>query len=169
MIFVSSGFDEYKITEVLAEGAPIDGFGVGTNMGVSRDAPSTDMAYKLVEYDGRPVLKLSTGKVTLPAGKQVFRTFDGKGRFRDDTIALREEEAIPDATPLLAKVMENGKRMLGETLDDARARCAASLKGLPEKTASPFNLEKYAVRESEALRKRTSAAQHRAQGEIQHP
>jgi len=72
-IFASGGFDEYKIAQVIKEGAEIDAFGVGTKMGVSADAPYTDIAYKLVYYDGRPVLKLSTGKKTLVGEKQVFR------------------------------------------------------------------------------------------------
>jgi len=72
MIFASGGFDEYKIAKVLEQGAEIDAFGVGTKMGVSADAPYTDIAYKLVEYDGRPVLKLSMGKKTLVGQKQAF-------------------------------------------------------------------------------------------------
>jgi nicotinic acid phosphoribosyltransferase len=63
--FVSGGFDEFKIADALAKGAKIDAFGVGTKMGVSADAPFLDIAYKLVKYDGRPVLKLSSGKKTL--------------------------------------------------------------------------------------------------------
>jgi len=82
-------------------------------MGVSADAPWFDMAYKLVEHNGRPVLKLSTGKVSSPAKKQVFRFVDGRGRLKRDVIALREED-LPGADPLLKKVMEKG-RMTGTT------------------------------------------------------
>ena len=53
-IFASGGLDEFEIDELTSSGAPIDGFGVGTKMGVSADAPWSDMAYKLVKYDGRP-------------------------------------------------------------------------------------------------------------------
>ena len=72
-ILASGGFDEFKIAQVLAAGGPVDSFAVGTKMGVSADAPYFDCAYKLVKYAGRPVMKLSTGKVTLVDKKQVYR------------------------------------------------------------------------------------------------
>ena len=72
-IFASGGLDEYQLDRLVRGGAPIDAFGVGTRMGVSADAPSLDSAYKLVEYDGRPMLKLSEHKATEPGRKQVFR------------------------------------------------------------------------------------------------
>ncbi len=91
-IFVSGGIDEYEIDRLVRSGAPIDAFGVGTKMGVSADAPYLDIAYKLVDYDGRPKMKLSEGKVTYPGKKQVFRKFDeGSGRWAGDVVGLREE------------------------------------------------------------------------------
>ena len=77
-------------------------------MGVSADAPYFDIAYKLVHYAGRPIMKLSAGKVTLVDKKQTWRTFDPQGRLQQDTIALRRE-AVPGATPLLQPVMANGR------------------------------------------------------------
>ena len=71
--FSSSGFDEFKIQAALAAGAAIDAFGVGTKMGVSADRPFLEMVYKLVCLDGRPIRKLSNGKVTLAGVKQVYR------------------------------------------------------------------------------------------------
>ena len=79
-------------------GAPIDAFGVGTRVGVSADAPVLDSAYKLVEYDGRPMMKLSANK-SAPGRKQVFRGPAG------DTIGLREEPLPAGGTPLLVPVM----------------------------------------------------------------
>ena len=79
-ILASGSFDEYKIARVLADGARIDAFAVGTKMGVSADAPYFDIAYKLVRYADQPVMKLSTGKVTLVDKKQVWRWFDASGR-----------------------------------------------------------------------------------------
>ena len=108
-IVASGGLDEFQLEDLTRAGAPIDAFGVGTRLGVSDDAPWTDMAYKLVSYDDRPVLKLSERKVSLPGGKQVFRTRDEKGSFDQDIIALRDE-GVPTGEPLLAKVMEGGKR-----------------------------------------------------------
>jgi nicotinate phosphoribosyltransferase len=88
--------------------APIDAYGVGTRMGVSRDAPSLDSAYKLVAYAGRAVLKLSTGKATLPGAKQVYRdptAADG------DQIALRDEPPPAGWESLLVPVMRAGRRV----------------------------------------------------------
>ena len=61
-LFASGGLDELEIDRLLREGAPIDGFGVGTRLGVSADAPTVDSVYKLAVYDGRPVLKLQLRK-----------------------------------------------------------------------------------------------------------
>jgi nicotinate phosphoribosyltransferase len=107
-IFASGGFDEFKIRKVLEEGGDIDSFGVGTKMGVSADAPYLDMAYKLVQYGGRPVLKLSPGKTTLASEKQVFRFQTSKGKLRQDIIGLRDDD-IEESEPLLEKVMSKGK------------------------------------------------------------
>jgi nicotinate phosphoribosyltransferase len=75
-IFASGNLNEYKIHELVTAGAPIDVFGVGTEMVVSADHPSLDVAYKLTEYDGVPRIKTSQGKLTLPGKKQVFRAVD---------------------------------------------------------------------------------------------
>ncbi len=108
LILASGGFDEFKMAQVLAAGGEVDSFAVGTKMGVSADAPYFDCAYKLVKYGGRPVMKLSTGKVTLVDKKQVFRFYDEKGKMLRDTIALRDE-ALPRGAPLLEKVMAAGR------------------------------------------------------------
>jgi nicotinate phosphoribosyltransferase len=107
-ILASGGFDEFKMAQVLAAGGKIDSFAVGTKMGVSADAPYFDCAYKLVKYAGRPVMKLSTGKVTLVDKKQIYRRYDAQGRMDRDTIALRDE-AVPDAAPWLQKFMAGGR------------------------------------------------------------
>ncbi len=109
-IFASGGLDEDAIAELVQAGAPIDAFGIGTRLGTSADAPSMDMAYKLVRYEGRPVLKLSSGKVTLADEKQVYRRSNAEGAFVGDTIALRpsteglRHETLQDAgEPLLSR------------------------------------------------------------------
>ena len=107
-ILASGGFDEFKIAQVLTDGGEVDSFAVGTKMGVSADAPYFDCAYKLVKYGGRPVMKLSTGKVTLVDKKQIYRFYDEEGNFRRDTIALREE-AVPGGAPQLTPVMQGGR------------------------------------------------------------
>jgi nicotinate phosphoribosyltransferase len=94
-IFASGELDERGIEQCLAAGAPIDAFGVGTRMDVSADQPYLDMSYKLVEYDGRPVLKSSAGKATWAGQKQVYRRLRSGEGFAGDVIALREEPAPP--------------------------------------------------------------------------
>ncbi|MBO1417720.1 nicotinate phosphoribosyltransferase [Streptomyces sp. FH025] len=126
-ITASGGLDEYGIDRLVRSGAPIDLFAVGTLVGVSADAPYLDAAYKLVAYDGQPMMKLSTGKVTAPGAKQVFR-----GPGLADTIALRDEPAPAGTAPLLRTVMAGGERTSPPgTLAEARAAFAADLALLP--------------------------------------
>jgi nicotinate phosphoribosyltransferase len=118
-IVASSGLDEWKIQELVKQGAPIDGFGVGTELGVSGDAPVVDMVYKLVEYDGEPCLKKSPGKLLLPGRKQVWRQTGENGILQGDTLTLADEPAGGEA--LLHTVMENG-RLLSEPPDPGESR-----------------------------------------------
>lgn len=153
-IIVSGDLNEYRITELLAAGAPIDSFGVGTEMGVSADAPALSAVYKLVKYDGRPVLKLSTGKESLPGRKQLWREYatgpDGDQVLVADTVGLEDETGIPGRL-LLEQVMAKGTitsdctwassagSQLGvpaTTLADARERCARGLASLPAQLRS---------------------------------
>lgn len=107
-VLVSGGLDEHEIHRLLAkERAPIDGFGVGSALGVSDDAPVLDSVYKLVAYDGRPVRKTSAGKQIWPAAKQVWRAPD----WSEDTLALAvEPPPRPQYRPLLVEVMRDGRR-----------------------------------------------------------
>ncbi|HEU5160850.1 MAG TPA: nicotinate phosphoribosyltransferase [Streptosporangiaceae bacterium] len=126
-IVASGGLDEYAIDDLVRARAPIDVFAVGTKMGTSADAPYLDTAYKLVDYDGRPVMKLSAGKATLPGAKQVFR----RPGFAD-RIAARDEPPASDGEPLLAPVMSDGRRTgPAGTLDAARRRLREDLAALP--------------------------------------
>ncbi|MBI2964036.1 MAG: nicotinate phosphoribosyltransferase [Deltaproteobacteria bacterium] len=130
-LFASSSLDEYAVAELVASGADFRGFGVGTRMGVSDDAPYLDMAYKLVEYAGSPRTKLSPGKLILPGRKQVFRRSD-EGRAVGDVIA-RRDEAI-EGRSLLVEVMRAGRRLAAgcDTLPAARARARRELAALPD-------------------------------------
>lgn len=127
-IFASGGLDEDSISALVGAGAPIDGFGVGTDMGVSADAPSLDVAYKLVEYAGRPAIKLSTGKLLLPGRKQVFRV--ERDDVADHDLLARHDEA-PRGRPLLHRVMSRGARARRVSLDEARHHAADELRRLP--------------------------------------
>ena len=152
-IFASGSLDEYEIARLLGDGAPIDGFGVGTHMGVSNDAPFLDSAYKLVEYAGRPRMKLATHKVTLPGAKQVYRQADDAGRYCRDVVTGHDERA--EGTPLLRCVMHGGQRQPGATTDLASARDHARQERLrlpdPMRRLDPAP-EPYPVAVSQALR-----------------
>lgn len=128
-IMASGGLDEDAIAELVAARAPLDAYGIGTRMGTSADAPSLDTAYKLVEYAGRPVMKLSPGKATLPGAKQVWRGPDG------DVLGLREEPGPQGDRTLLVPVMAAGVRTgAGRDAVDlaaARHRFATDLAWLP--------------------------------------
>jgi nicotinate phosphoribosyltransferase len=129
-IVASGGLDEYEIARLVNERAPIDVFGVGTKMGVSADAPFLDSVYKLVSYEGRPVMKLSPAKITAPGAKQVFRRLSGPF---DDIVGLREEPVPPGRGPLLVPVMRDGRRLDdGFNLQSARERFERDLERLPE-------------------------------------
>ncbi|MCB1379364.1 MAG: nicotinate phosphoribosyltransferase [Alphaproteobacteria bacterium] len=129
-ILASGGLDEWKIARLVETGAPIDGFGVGTAMGVSEDDPALDIVYKLTEYNGKGRLKLSTAKSTLPGQKQVFRMESG-GKVSGDTIVRVQDTAA--GRPLLREVMRNGQRLAAghDTLPIARGRAHAERALLP--------------------------------------
>lgn len=129
-IFASGGLDDDEVARLVASGAQIDGFGVGTAMGVSEDAPHLDMVYKLVSYAGRPRIKLSTAKVLYPGRKQVFRQ-EENGLARRDVLA-RYGETLP-GRPLLKEVMRGGRRVPGAspTLAEVRAHAQREMAHLP--------------------------------------
>jgi nicotinate phosphoribosyltransferase len=130
-IFASGGLDEQEIARLLAAGAPIDGFGVGTALVVSADAPALDCAYKLQEYAGQPRRKRSAGKATWPGRKQVFRSYGSDGRMLRDVLAV--EGDAQSGEPLVTQVMAAGKRLAApEPLDAARARVRREIARLPE-------------------------------------
>lgn len=122
-IFASGGLDEDSIARLVSSKAPIDGFGVGTSMGVSKDAPDLDIAYKLCEYAGRGRLKLSLGKPILPGRNQIFRV-SMNGRYVRDVVARSDEHLA--GQPLLETVMCNGERLAAGRVDLESAREHAS-------------------------------------------
>jgi nicotinate phosphoribosyltransferase len=130
-ILVSGNLDEHGVAALVASGAPIDSYGVGTRLDASVDAPTLDAVYKLEEYDGRPRRKRSAAKATWPGRKQVWRTYGADGRISADTVALEDE--CGTGVPLLRPVMRGGRRLApAESLAAVRARAAESLASLPD-------------------------------------
>ena len=158
-IFASGNLDEYKIHDLLKKKANIDNFGVGTNMGVSPDAPYLDVIYKLSEIsqdNGRflPTMKLSRGKVTYPGRKQVFRIKDAAGRYLRDVLGLENEKIKGE--PLLKKVVSRGWIIYNAPeLEELRKRTAYNLACLPDKYKQVYPRQGYPVIISPALKKMT--------------
>jgi nicotinate phosphoribosyltransferase len=150
-IFASSGFDEFKISSIIAAGGKIDAFGVGTKVGVSADAPYLDVVYKLVRFKDRDIRKLSPGKITLSGEKQVFRKTDNNGYFLEDIIGVRAE-SVEGADHLLTKVMAKGKSLMPPvSLQDIQNRFKKSFSLLDEKYKSIRDPETYPVKLSRRL------------------
>ncbi len=131
-IFASGDLEEHRIAELTAAGAPIDSFGVGTDLGTSRDSPVVNGIYKLVahrvEGSWEEVRKRSPEKATVPGAKQVFRDYTA-GEMRGDVIA-RAEEQLP-GEPLIVPFMRDGHLVREDTLAQMRARARSELVALP--------------------------------------
>jgi len=173
-IFASGNLDEYRIADLIRAGAPIDAFGVGTALTVSDDAPSADYTYKLSDYLGRPRLKTSAGKATVPGRKQIFRGIDASGHFSQDLVGLMDETpssvtrefkpTVAKNTPMLQTVIENGRRAIAPpTLDESRDHFMTEFAMLGAKQRSLTNPAVYPVRLTAALNAMTISAKLRAE------
>jgi nicotinate phosphoribosyltransferase len=143
--------DERELDEIHRSGAPIDGFGIGTRLDVSADAPYLDCAYKIQQYAGKPRRKKSEGKATWPGPKQVFRGYQD-GRMSGDVIARADEQR--SGQPLLEPVMSRGERIEPRLPSvDLRERISRQLCQLPPalKSLDP-RAEDYGVEISASLR-----------------
>jgi nicotinate phosphoribosyltransferase len=150
-IFASGGLDEDDLADLVSRGAPIDGFGVGTGLGVSKDAPSLDIAYKLTSYAGVGRLKLSPGKRILPGRKQIFRQ-EEEGEAVRDVLARWDEDH--SGRPLLEKVMQGGRRLEAGrvSLEASRQRARDEIARLPARLRALERADPpYPVKISETL------------------
>ena len=137
-------------------GAPVDAFGVGTQLGVSADAPYVDSIYKLVEYDGTPTMKLSSGKVSAPGRKQVWRPAEGD---HADVLGLRDEPMPDGMRPLLEPVMRGGRRLApNPPLEELRRTFERDLASVPAKARRLQHAEHLEVGRSQALEELTARA-----------
>jgi nicotinate phosphoribosyltransferase len=151
-IFASGGLDEDKISSLLAGGAPIDGFGIGTGMTTSSDAPYLDCAYKLQEYAGLARRKQSPGKVTWPGRKQVWRRYAADGTMAGDMLSI-EDDTQPGET-LLVPVVAGGRRLSAKpSLEAIRDHVRHELARLPEPLRRLETSRAYPVEVADALRK----------------
>jgi nicotinate phosphoribosyltransferase len=153
-VFVSSGMDEYAIRTFFRDGGRADGFGPGTALATSADAPVLDIVYKLVavERDGemRPSMKLSSGKVTYPGAKSVVRIRGDDGTAAYDVLSVADEDG--PGTDLLEPVFEDGSRVSPvPSLEDVRARTLDAIGHLPTSVRRVTDPDSYEVRVSDGL------------------
>ncbi|MBI1988658.1 MAG: nicotinate phosphoribosyltransferase, partial [Betaproteobacteria bacterium] len=145
-IFASGNLDEYRVRELLAAGAPIDGFGIGSSLVTASDAPFLDAVYKLQEYAGKPRRKRSPGKATWPGRKRVYRHYRDEGLLDHDVVTL--EGDVQPGNPLLQLVMKGGRRVNASPgIETLRTYAKAQLATLPQHlreldgSAEPYRVE----------------------------
>lgn len=149
-IWASGNLDEQVVRDLLAAGAPIDGFGIGSRLDTSADVPYLDCAYKLQEYAGRARRKRSEGKATWPGRKQVHRRTGPDGRMAGDLLTLESDPQEGEA--LIRPVMRAGRRLApSPSLAESRRRAAAELDRLPESLRRLEEAAPYPVRISASL------------------
>lgn len=159
-IFATGSLDEYAVEKLVRDGAPIDGFGIGTRMNTSADTPFLDCAYKLQEYAGEPRRKRSPGKETWPGRKQVFRRFGDGGLMQGDMLAVEDEE-MPGLA-LLQPVLRNGKKVSAQpSLPAIRDYARSQLAALPSALKTLGEAAPYPVMVSKALRSMAQEADER--------
>jgi len=162
IIVASSDLNEYKIKNLLEHDAPIDAFGIGTELVTSRDDPALAAVYKLVEYQGKPRIKTSEDKLTYPGKKQLYRLYDNNGIFLKDIITLEEEPSPPNSEILLTQVMERGKlKVEVSNLKEIQQYYLENIKNLPNTFKIIDKEIDYRVEISEELRKLTKMLQNK--------
>jgi nicotinate phosphoribosyltransferase len=150
-IFASGGVDEDLIARHVAANVAIDGYGIGTNLTTSEDAPALDCAYKIQEYDGRPKRKRSEGKATWPGRKQIYRRYGADELMIEDVLTLADRSE--NGEPLLRPVLRAGTRVEPlPSLDDARRLAADELSRLPRPLNTLKTRPAYPVRIARELR-----------------
>lgn len=153
-IVATGDLNEYKIEALVQSGAPIDSFGVGTDLATSRDVPALVAVYKLVEAEQNGRIeykaKFSRDKVSWPGRKQVFRSSE-RGSMEFDLIGLATEDHV-EGEPLLGRAMEKGRRVgPHRPLQEVRARVKTNLERLPQAYHALRDAPPYPVRKSAAL------------------
>jgi len=133
LIVASSDLNEYKIKEIIEKKAPIDAFGVGTELATSRDDPTISGVYKLIKYNNVPKIKVSEEKLTYPGIKQVYRICGNDGMFKEDILSLANEPIPPNSEPLLIPIMKNGELITKvPNIDEIQEFYLENIKNLPD-------------------------------------
>ncbi len=166
-IIASGDLNEDRIDDLLKNSAPIDSFGVGTEMVTSKDAPALGGIYKLVEqeHDGKsiPMMKFSEDKITYPCKKQVYRNSDKYGNFMHDIIGFEGEEI--EGKPLLMPVIKYGKICYNlPTIYEIQRTALDNLAHLPEPFKRLKNAQTYPVIKSEGLETKRKEAEKMLKG-----
>ncbi len=134
LIIASSDLNEYKIKEIIDKKAPIDVFGVGTELATSSDDPTISGVYKLIEYKNEAKIKVSEDKITFPGIKQVFRVYNENGEFKEDILALESEPIPTNSEAMLEPIMRNGKLITKlPKIDEIQQFYLENIKKLPQK------------------------------------
>ena len=134
LIVASSDLNEYKIKEIIDKKAPIDVFGVGTELATSSDDPTISGVYKLIEYKNEAKIKVSEDKITFPGIKQVFRVYNENGEFKEDILALESEPIPTNSEALLEPIMRNGKLITKlPKIDEIQQFYLENIKKLPQR------------------------------------
>jgi nicotinate phosphoribosyltransferase len=155
-IFVSGDLNEYLIEELLRKKAPIDAFGLGTELVTSKDAPALGGVYKMVEIESdkvvRPTLKLSSSKATYPSRKQVWRRMGDNGYYGEDLVGCADEKLA--GRPLLKKVMEKGRVIVElPAIEEISKKAGREMAKIPPRVKSLLASSHYPVKYSDKLRK----------------
>lgn len=164
-ILATSDLDEYRIAELQAAEAPIDAFGVGTEISTSKDHPALSAVYKMVHIGGEDAgdrVKLSEDKVTYPGCKQVWRFHDGGGCMMRDVVACDHEDYRAEAEPLLRTRIVHGRRVDSSLpVESLRERCLDWRAQMPDPLREPGEQAVYPVEISEQLQRELATARER--------
>ena len=157
-IFVSGDLNEFIIDDLTSKAAPIDAFGVGTELVTSRDDPALQGIYKIVETrkSGKSGFRVKTseGKRTIPGSKQVYRFYSPNGEIKEDILALVDEAQMPLGESLLVEVLRHGKLVYAiPKLEKVREHALGNISKLPEKFRKLNASQPSPVRLSEKLRR----------------
>jgi nicotinate phosphoribosyltransferase len=162
LIVASSDLNEYKIKEIIDKQAPIDAFGVGTELATSRDDPTVSGVYKLMEYNGKPKIKISEEKITYPGKKQVYRIYDEHGMFKKDFLSLEDEPNLPNSEPLLIQIMKNGKLIKRlPKLQEIQDFYLTNIKKLPNSYKRLEKVDIFELKITDKLQNLTNSLKHK--------